>query len=152
MRLYVASSWRNVRYPGVVSLLRNAGHTVYDFRNPGPGQTGFQWEQVGATTKPVLPLEHHQLIKRDGSQKAYWRDYAGLATADACVLVLPSGKSAHLEAGWAAGAGKPLAVYLEDGVLQEPELMYNFGTLIWREGDLLDWCAAQPVVNSAHSA
>ena len=33
-RIYVASSWRNVYYPEVVTRLREAGHEVYDFRNP----------------------------------------------------------------------------------------------------------------------
>lgn len=34
MKIYVASSWRNTYYPSVVSALRDAGHDVYDFRNP----------------------------------------------------------------------------------------------------------------------
>lgn len=34
MRIYVASSWRNTYYPSVVSALREAGHDIYDFRNP----------------------------------------------------------------------------------------------------------------------
>ena len=42
--------------------------------------------------------------------------------ADAFVLVMPCGRSAHLELGWAAGAGKPTAILLSDG---EPELMYK---------------------------
>ena len=34
MHIYVASSWRNTYYPEVVQALRDAGHEVYDFRNP----------------------------------------------------------------------------------------------------------------------
>ena len=37
MHIYVASSWRNTYYPDVVAALRNAGHEVYDFRNPPTG-------------------------------------------------------------------------------------------------------------------
>ena len=33
-KIYVASSWRNVYYPEVVTRLREAGHEVYNFRNP----------------------------------------------------------------------------------------------------------------------
>ena len=33
-KIYVASSWRNEYYPEVVEKLREAGHEVYDFRNP----------------------------------------------------------------------------------------------------------------------
>ena len=37
MHIYVASSWRNTYYPEVVTALREAGHDVYDFRNPPSG-------------------------------------------------------------------------------------------------------------------
>jgi hypothetical protein len=39
------------------------------------------------------------------------------------VLVLSSGRSAHLEAGYAAGQGKRVIVYLHPDQF-EPELMY----------------------------
>ena len=45
MKLYVASSWRNPVHPSVVEVLLEAGHEVYDFRNP-PGGTGFSWREV----------------------------------------------------------------------------------------------------------
>ena len=44
--------------------------------------------------------------------------------ADVCVLVLPSGRSAHAEAGWMAGQGKLVMVYVPDVERMEPELMY----------------------------
>ncbi len=47
-----------------------------------------------------------------------------LVTADCVVLVLPSGRSAHLEAGYAAGQAKPVVVVCEKGTKIEPELMY----------------------------
>ena len=43
--------------------------------------------------------------------------------ADACVLVLPCGRSAHTEAGWMAGHGKKVVVYIPK--MEEPELMYK---------------------------
>ena len=39
-RVYVASSWRNQYFPEVVKRLREAGHEVYDFRNPPHGGAG----------------------------------------------------------------------------------------------------------------
>ena len=42
-QIYVASSWRNEYYPEVVEKLREAGHDVYDFRNPPSGDPGFKW-------------------------------------------------------------------------------------------------------------
>ncbi|MDT9694044.1 hypothetical protein Q5762_38105, partial [Streptomyces sp. P9(2023)] len=37
------------------------------------------------------------------------------------VMLLPSGRSAHLEAGWFAGKGKRVIIVTRDG--EEPELM-----------------------------
>ena len=59
-------------------------------------------------------------------------DLEALEWADTCVLVLPSGRSAHTEAGWMAGAGRRVFVYIPE--MQEPELMYKlfdgvFGSL-----------------------
>ena len=46
-----------------------------------------------------------------------------LDACEACVLVLPCGRSAHLELGHASGAGKRTIVLLAEGC--EPELMYR---------------------------
>lgn len=42
--------------------------------------------------------------------------------ADAFVLVMPCGRSAHLELGWVCGAKKKTYILFSDG---EPELMYK---------------------------
>ncbi len=50
-------------------------------------------------------------------------DLDALRWCDTCVLVLPCGRSAHTEAGWLAGQGKRVVVYIPEA--QEPELMYG---------------------------
>ena len=50
-KIYVASSWRNEYYPEVMEELREAGHDVYDFRNPPSGDPGFKWKYVSAPSK-----------------------------------------------------------------------------------------------------
>jgi nucleoside 2-deoxyribosyltransferase len=50
-------------------------------------------------------------------------DFKAMEWADACVLVLPCGRSAHVEAGWMKGAGKKVFAYMPEA--QEPELMYK---------------------------
>ena len=47
-------------------------------------------------------------------------DMNALRDSEAVVMLQPAGRSAALELGWAAGAGKPTIVLLADG---EPELM-----------------------------
>lgn len=122
MRIYVASSWRCPIQQEVVKALRSAGHDAYDFRNP-PESSAFRWSDIdpwfsGLTTPDQLA----HLLDHDVAQKAFNVDMTNLRRADACVLVLPSGRSAHLEAGYAVGARKPTCVLL--GPENEPELMY----------------------------
>ena len=46
----------------------------------------------------------------------------GLTNAEALVLVIPCGRSAHLEMVHSAGAGIPTSILMSDG---EPGLMYR---------------------------
>lgn len=128
MKIYVASSWRNLIQQDIVKLLRAAGHDVYDFRNPAPGNHGFAWSEVNPDWKQWTPEEFiedlysgHSAIKRGF---AFDRD--ALEACDMCVLVLHCGRSAHLEAGYAAGMGKKVIFYLTPDNF-EPELMYLLG-------------------------
>ena len=63
-----------------------------------------------------------EALKDSRCQAAFNQDCEALQRADACILLLPSGRSAHLEAGWCMGQGKPTAVYAPEPI--EPELMY----------------------------
>ena len=127
LKVYVASSWRNPQQPDVVAGLRAEGFAVYDFRNPHPGDQGFHWSEIDPRWQEwdvdgfIFGLEH--AIACDGFRK----DMSALKWCDVCVLLLPCGRSAHLEAGWAAGAGKRLVVMLEK---IEPELMYKMAEQI----------------------
>ncbi len=57
MRIYVASSWRNAHQPELVKALQDAGHEVYDFRHPAPGNEGFQWSQIDPNWKDWTPVK-----------------------------------------------------------------------------------------------
>lgn len=131
MKIYVASSWRNPRQPLVVDCLRREGHEVYDFRNPGD-VPGFSWSEVKSSLAPGVPGkgsdwervdDYLEMVNHPRAIAGFDSDFTAMHWADVVVLVLPCGKSAHLELGWAAGYGKYTAVLLEDPV--EPELMYR---------------------------
>lgn len=98
-RIYVASSWRNLVQPGVVTILRRLGHEVYDFR-------------------------------------AHRFDIEALQACHVCVLVLPSGRSASWEFGYAMGQGKPGVVLTLDAC--EPELMYREAAIVTSLDELID--------------
>jgi hypothetical protein len=124
--IYVASSWRNLIQPGVVHLLRRYGLEVYDFRNPAPGNDGFRWSecaQPGTRWQDWTPEEYRAALDHPIAKRGFGLDFGAMRASRACVLVLPAGRSASIEAGYFVGAGKVLHVLLADGI--EPELMYR---------------------------
>ena len=122
-RIYVASSWRNPYFPEVVTRLREAGHEVYDFRNPPHGGAGFHWTDVDPEAPNWTYAQYAEGLHHPLAERQFQADIDALTWADTCVLVLPCGRSAHTEAGWMAGAGKRVFAYLPEMV--EPELMYK---------------------------
>ena len=60
------------------------------------------------------------------ADKGFKFDRDALHWCDTCVLILPCGRSAHLEAGYAAGQGKRTIFMLSMDKF-EPELMYRLG-------------------------
>ena len=152
MRFYAASSWRNPTHPAVVAALRAEGHEVYDFRHPeGEESHGFHWRDcyqaddlerdetgnaVASTADAYLAAIEHPL-----ALAGFGADFGAMHSCDACVLVLPSGRSSHLEAGWFVGQHQPVAVLLTDPLL--PELMYRmFSLLTPRLAEVVAWADA----------
>jgi nucleoside 2-deoxyribosyltransferase len=127
MNVYVASSWRNTVQPTIVTLLREDGHNVYDFRHPAPGERGFKWSDIEPDWQEWDARRFRHSLGHPIAEAGFAKDMAALVACDICVLVMPCGRSAHLEAGWAAGAGKRTIIYLTEG---EPELMYKMATFI----------------------
>lgn len=121
-RIYLASSWRNEEQPFLVKMLQNNGHQVYDFRNP-PSKAGFKWADMDKEWQTWTKEKYVELLQ--GTPDAafgFIADYRAMQWADTCVLALPCGRSAHLEAGYFNGSHKRLLIYMPK--LEEPELMY----------------------------
>lgn len=124
MKIYVASSWRNAYQPWAVSFLRDLGHDVYDFRDKRI--SGFAWSELDDHWPEWSFHEYRSiLLNHERPRQAFEADRRELEAADVVVLILPCGASAHLEAGYAIGQGKPCAIYVVETV--NPELMYLFG-------------------------
>jgi hypothetical protein len=122
MKIYVASSWRNTLQPAIIAALREAGHEVYDFRNPAPGNDGFRWTEIDPEWQSWSPERFREILTHPIAEAGYGHDKRALDWCDACVMVLPCGRSASLELGYCAGAGKLSIILLADG---EPELMFK---------------------------
>ncbi len=136
MNIYVASSWRNLLQPGIVHALRRCGHEVYDFRHPAPGNTGFAWSSIDPDWESWTAEQYRAALRHPIAVAGYALDIAALRACDACVLVLPSGRSASWEFGYAMGQGKRGVVIQLDRV--EPELMYREAEIVTSMDELFD--------------
>ncbi len=118
---YIASSWRNLLQQGVVHAIRAAGIDCYDYKAPVPGESGFRWSEIDPQWKDWSPQSWRAALSHPIAKAGYARDKAAMDRADCCVLVLPCGRSAHLEAGYLAACCKPVFTLAVEAV--EPELM-----------------------------
>lgn len=153
MKIYVASSWRNELQAFVVHSLRSLSHEVYDFKHPHLSK-GFHWSEIDTEWRDWTIADYRSALLNFRAEEGFSADHKAMVWADACVLVLPCGRSAHLEAGWFAGKNKPTVVYTQDNQV-EPELMYKeFGYpyILNTLFELFDWAEnIQKLIHSPYS-
>ena len=151
-RVYVASSWRCEMQQAVVLTLRAAGIDCYDFKHPAPGNEGFHWTEVMPSYPRVGPgspealadaNEYVAALEHPIAVDGFASDFDAMNDCDTCVLVLPCGRSAHLELGWFVGQDKNTAILL-DGPSVTPELMYKMVDYVAPSLlDLLGWLGVE---------
>lgn len=136
MKIYLASSWRNQYYPSHLDLLRSKGHEVYDFRN---ANSAFQWGEIDKNWNDWDTNDYINSLAHPVAQTGFATDHAAMEWAQCGILLLPCGRSAHLEAGYMIGSGKPVAIYIPSQ-RTEPELMYALASIVTNElHSLFEW-------------
>ena len=82
--------------------------------------------------------DYLQALVHPIAQGAYELDFGAMKWANATVMVMPCGRSAHLEAGWSIGQGKPTCIYVPDH--QEPlDLMHKMADIVFSLAELEEW-------------
>lgn len=119
--IYLIGSLRNPKVPQVAQYLRLLGHEVFDdWYSAGP-EADDCWQayeqERGHSFSQALDGWH--------ARHVFEFDYYHLNRCQAGVLILPVGRSGHLELGYMMGRGKPGYILLD----KEPErfdVMYCF--------------------------
>lgn len=126
--VYVIGSLRNPYIPEVAHALRQKeGREVFDNWYAAGPDADDHWRDYHRT-------RGHGLVDALGSpeaRNAYDLDRRWLNRCQAAVLVLPAGRSGHLELGYVVGQMKPGFILL-DGEPDRYDLMYNFATQVVR--------------------
>lgn len=142
MKLYLASSWKmRDRLLSLASLLRLEGHEVDLFCDDSTGRYTFHWSKFVEREEDLLQYDAKSFIGDERVIRAFIEDKRWIDWAEGVVLVLPSGRSAHLEAGYAVGSGKHLWIF---GELPKGQfdVMYGFARGLFRTEDIKNLCMA----------
>lgn len=123
LKIYVASSWRNPHYEALVKSLEDRGHKVNDWKDPEAGPILPDWKDVGVSDKDRV-YSWIECLRKPEVYSVFTKDLQFMESSDVCILLTPCGRSAHIEAGYMIGRGKPVIVFAIAGEGWEPELMY----------------------------
>lgn len=122
MLIYLIGSLRNPEVPKIAAKLREAGHEVFDDWYAAGPEADDKWRDYekarGRTFK--------QALEGAAARNVYAFDRRNLERSEVVVLVLPAGKSGHLELGWALGQQKKGYILLDDP--ERWDVMYQFAT------------------------
>jgi nucleoside 2-deoxyribosyltransferase len=119
-------SLRNEKVPETANILEAEGFEAFDsWFSPGPEADDFwrKYEKARGRT-------YAQALKSYAGQHVFEFDKYHIDRCDIGVLLMPAGKSGHLEFGYMLGTGKPGFILFEE----EPErwdVMYQFATGIF---------------------
>lgn len=124
--IYVMGSMRGPRVTMVAKALREIGWDAFDdWYSPGP-ETDDKWQEYerdrGRSFAEALAGYH--------ARDVFEFDKFHLDRCARGVLVLPAGKSAHIELGYLIGCGKP-AYILTAGEPERFDIMYLFATKVF---------------------
>lgn len=119
--IYVIGSLRNEAIPTIGSTLREeTGFEVFDdWFSPGPEADDFwkKYEEARGRT-------YEEALKGWAGKHVFEFDKHHIDRSDIGVLIMPAGKSGHLELGYMIGCGKPCFVLMD--VQDRWDVMYQF--------------------------
>lgn len=128
--LYLIGSLRNPQVPVFAGRLRALGFEVFDDWYAAGPEADDYWQKYEQE-------RGHDLVEALEGHAAYHvfdYDHKHLDRADLGILLLPGGRSAHIEMGYLAGRGVPTHIILE-GEPERYDVMYRFATQVWRTED-----------------
>lgn len=138
-KIYIASSWKNAQKVRELAMkLRLEGHRVFEFTdldNRPDGLDKFVFHASQWLGKSLSEIDWLEFLASPATTRAFRSDKGGLDWADTVVLLLPSGRSSHLEAGYGVGKGKDLFIF-GDLPLGQFDAMYGFAKGCFRTQEI----------------
>jgi len=123
LSVYLIGSLRNPEVPKVADELRRAGFEVFDDWYAAGPEADDYWQKYEIARGHT----YAQALQGYAARHVFDFDCTHLTRCDLGVLMLPAGKSGHLELGYMAGMGKRTAILL-DKVPERYDVMYKFAS------------------------
>lgn len=122
--IYVIGSLRNPEIPGFANGIERAVkiEAFADWFSPGPKADDF-WRKYAKERG----LSYIEALKQSAATHVFEFDKFHLDRCDAAVMLMPAGKSGHLELGYTLGKGKPGYIVF-DGEPSRWDVMVQFAT------------------------
>lgn len=130
--IYVIGSLRNENIPVLGNRLRAAGWDAFDdWYGAGP-EADDKWRDY----EQLRGRDHKASLYGYAARHVFEFDKRHLDRCDLAVLVMPAGKSGHLELGYFVGTRKPGFIYF-DRVPDRYDVMHQFATDVFHGEDQL---------------
>jgi hypothetical protein len=131
-KVYIIGSLRNGQVPEIAKKLRSLMPDVEVFDDWYAA--GFEADDMWRTYEKERGRTYEEALQGYAAKHVFEFDKHHLDTCDAAILVLPAGKSGHLELGYVAGRGKWTAILL-DGEYDRWDVMLKFSDKVTRDLD-----------------
>lgn len=129
--IYLIGSLRNPYVPEVARTIRRAGYDVFsDWHSAGPDADDHLRDHYRERG-----YSYAEMLASPAAQHIFAFDKKYLDECDAAVLVMPAGKSGHLELGYVIGSGKPGFILMDEP--ERAEVMHNFANGVHTNVDSL---------------
>lgn len=121
--VYIIGSLANEEVPKIANRLRECGHEVFDQWYGASKHADVAWTEYSK----AKGMNFKQALQDHGAQTVFNFDKRFLDLCEVAVLVLPAGKSGHIELGYCLGKGKRGYILLNEEP-QKYDVMYAFAT------------------------
>ncbi|KKK86420.1 hypothetical protein LCGC14_2763450, partial [marine sediment metagenome] len=131
-KLYLIGSLRNPEVPVVSESIRALGFDVFDDWHAAGELADTAWRDYELTRGHT----YAEALRGYAARHVFDFDMGHLNAADAAVLLLPAGKSGHMELGYVLGQGKPGYILFPE-VPDRWDVLYQLATDVFFEQEAL---------------
>lgn len=132
--IYVGGALANPEIVRITKLLMDNGFDAFsEWYTPGK-DADVLWRDYELS----LGFDYREALNRPAAQQVFNFDKRNIDASDTFVMVMPCGKSAHLELGYAVGTGKRTLVYMPEQPDRWDVMLAAVDCIVYGDSELLD--------------